>query len=84
MPVGDQPSDFQGVRAAERNPELTERNVPDDALAKRGRVGFERGNRDRDSGFGRLNNFFDEFIDLCRQKTAGIKRSDEIDWPFIP
>lgn len=25
-----------------------------------------------------------EFIDLCRQKTAGIKRSDEIDWPFIP
>ena len=25
-----------------------------------------------------------EFIALCRAKTAGIKRSDEIDWPYIP
>lgn len=25
-----------------------------------------------------------EFIALCRALTAGVKRSDEIDWPFIP
>lgn len=25
-----------------------------------------------------------EFIALCQAKTAGIKRSDEIDWPYIP
>lgn len=25
-----------------------------------------------------------EFVNLCRQKTAGVKRSDEIEWPFIP
>ena len=25
-----------------------------------------------------------EFVDLCRQKTAGVTRSDEIDWPYIP
>lgn len=25
-----------------------------------------------------------EFIALCRSKTVGVKRSDEIDWPFIP
>ena len=25
-----------------------------------------------------------EFVGLCRAMTAGVKRSDEIDWPFIP
>ena len=25
-----------------------------------------------------------EFIALCRSMTAGVKRSDEIEWPFIP
>jgi DNA-binding transcriptional LysR family regulator len=25
-----------------------------------------------------------EFIALCREMTAGVKRSDEIEWPFIP
>jgi len=25
-----------------------------------------------------------EFIGLCRQMTAGVSRSDQIDWPFIP
>ena len=25
-----------------------------------------------------------EFIELCRQMTAGVTRSDQIDWPFIP
>jgi DNA-binding transcriptional LysR family regulator len=25
-----------------------------------------------------------EFIALCRAMTAGVRRSDEIEWPFIP
>ena len=45
VPVGHQPRDLEGLRAAERDAELARHGQPDEPLPQRGRVGGQRARR---------------------------------------